>query len=337
MSLATNSSNAVSKHKLKSDLKVYRGYASDKLLVVFGHVFKKSPVPLSEKTKFKHAYSVFRTFRRKTISNADVYLHFNNKKIHTKTLKDGYFRFSIPLKDTFQNNSESGWNKIEVELNHEGKSVKRMAEILRPFDGKLAFISDIDDTFLISHTNNLFKKLYVLLWRNVNDRKVFEDVTAHYQQLSKSGQERGETNAFFYVSSSEWNLYNFIEQFTKIHNLPKAVIKLKSIKTSLLDFLFTGRGSHHHKFDKIKEIIEFYPHLCFVLMGDDSQADPLIYEQICKTFPQNIKAIYIRQTEKKQKSAIQKILQNLESLDVKTCYFLKSEEAILHSKEIGIV
>lgn len=26
---------------LQADLKVYRGYASDKLLVVFGHVFKK--------------------------------------------------------------------------------------------------------------------------------------------------------------------------------------------------------------------------------------------------------------------------------------------------------
>ena len=325
------------KTKLKADLKVYRGYASDKLLVIFGHVFKKSPVPLSEKTKFKHAYSVLRTFRRKTISNADVYLHYNNKKIHTKTLKDGYFRFSIPLQTTFQDNAESGWKKMEVELNHEGKSVKRTTEILRPYDGKLAFISDIDDTFLISHTNNLFKKLYVLLWRNVNDRKIFEDVTVHYQQLSKAGQENGETNAFFYVSSSEGNLYNFIEHFTKIHRLPKAVIKLKTIKTSLSDFLFTGRGSHNHKFQKIKEIIEFYPHLKFVLLGDDSQADPTIYEQICKTFPQNIKAIYIRQTQKKQKNSTQKILQNLESLNVKTCYFLKSEQAMLHSREIGIV
>ncbi|AFM03843.1 hypothetical protein Fleli_1415 [Bernardetia litoralis DSM 6794] len=322
---------------LQADLKVYRGYASDKLLVVFGHVFKKTATTLSEKTKFKHAYSVLRTFRRKTISNADVYLYFNDKKTHTKTLKDGYFRFSIPLQTSFQDDSESGWNKVEVELNHEGKSVKRTTEVFHPYDGKLAFISDIDDTFLISHTNNLFKKLYVLLWRNVNNRQLFEDVTAHYQLLSKAGQESGETNAFFYVSSSEWNLYNFIEQFTKIHNLPKAVIKLKSIKTSLSDFLFTGRGSHNHKFQKIKEIIEFYPHLKFVLMGDDSQADPLIYEQICKTFPQNIKAVYIRQTEKSKKNTTQKILQNLESLEVKTCYFLRSEKAILHSREIGIV
>jgi len=338
MHLDTNDNLAsTSQKKLKSDLKVYRGYASDKLLVVFGHVFKKTATTLSEKTKFKHAYSVLRTFRRKTISNADVYLYFNNKKIHTKTLKDGYFRFSIPLHDSFQDDFENGWNTVEIELNHEGKSVKRTTEILRPYDGKLAFISDIDDTFLISHTNNLFKKLYVLLWRNVNDRKIFEDVTAHYQQLSLAGQEKGETNAFFYVSSSEWNLYNFIERFIQIQNLPKGVIKLKTIKTSLSDFLFTGRGNHNHKFDKIKEIIEFYPHLEFVLLGDDSQADPTVYEQICKTFPQNIKAIYIRRTQKSKKYSTQKILQNLESLDIKTCYFLKSEQAILHSKEIGIV
>lgn len=326
-----------SNRNLRADLKVYRGYASDKLLVVFGHVFKKTSVSLSEKTKFKHAYSVLRTFRRKTISNADVYLYYKNKKIHTKTLKDGYFRFSIPLKDSFEDCFQNGWNKVEIELNHEGKSVKRTTEVLHPYDGKLAFISDIDDTFLISHTNNLIKKLYVLLWRNVNHRKIFEDVTAHYQQLSRAGRGKKETNAFFYVSSSEWNLYNFIEKFTKIHHLPKAVIKLKTIKTSLSDFLFTGRGSHNHKFDKIKEIIEFYPHLKFVLLGDDSQADPIIYEQICKTFPQNIKAIYIRQTQKHKKSSTQKILQNLESLNVKTCYFLKSEQAILHSQEIGIV
>lgn len=322
---------------LQADLKLYRGYASDKLLVVFGHVFKKPVAKLSEKTRFKHAYFVLRTFRRKTISNADVYLYHENKKIHTKTFKDGYFRFSIPLKNSPNDHFENGWNKVKVELNYEGKAIKRTTEILHPYDGKLAFISDIDDTFLISHTNNLFKKIYVLLWKNVNNRKTFEDVTDHYELLSKSKKEEGETNAFFYVSSSEWNLYNFIERFTEIQNLPKAVIKLKSIKTSLSDFLFTGRGNHNHKFDKIKEIIEFYPHLRFVLLGDDSQADPLIYEQICKTFPLNIKAIYIRQTKKSKKSSTKKILQNLESLNVKTCYFQKSEQAMLHSREIGIV
>jgi phosphatidate phosphatase APP1 len=37
----------------------------------------------------------------------------------------------------------------------------------------------------------------------------------------------------FYVSSSEWNLYRFLVLFTEIHKLPKAVLLLKDIKTSL--------------------------------------------------------------------------------------------------------
>lgn len=79
---------------------------------------------------------------------------------------------------------------------------------------------------------------------------------------------------FFYVSSSEWNLYDFIAEFAVLHDLPKAVIKLKKIKTGLRDFVATGRGNHDHKFIKIKDILSFYPHLEYVLLGDDSQHDP---------------------------------------------------------------
>jgi phosphatidate phosphatase APP1 len=63
-------------------------------------------------------------------------------------------------------------------------------------------------------------------------------------------------------------------QITEIHKLPKAVLLLKDIKTSLTNFVWTGRGGHNHKFDKIKHILEFYPSLKYVLIGDDSQHDP---------------------------------------------------------------
>ena len=139
------------------------------------------------------------------------------------------------------------------------------------------------------------------------------------------------------MSSSEWNLYDFIDEFARLHDLPKAVIKLKQIKTGLMDFIKTGRGDHDHKFVKIKDIISFYPHLEYVLLGDDSQHDPYLYERICKTFPKNIRAIYIRQTSKLPKKAVQKVLANIESMDVNTCYFQDSKTAIDHSDKIGII
>ncbi|MGB7841582.1 MAG: phosphatase domain-containing protein, partial [Salinimicrobium sp.] len=75
----------------------------------------------------------------------------------------------------------------------------------------------------------------------------------------------------------------------------------------------------------------------YVLMRDDSQQDPHLYERICKVFPKNIKAVYIRQTSRRKKSSTIKVLANLEDMGVATCYFSESGKAIAHSKKIGIV
>ena len=83
--------------------------------------------------------------------------------------------------------------------------------------------------------------------------------------------------------------------------------------------------------------MSFYPQLDYVLLGDDSQHDPSIYERICKIFPMNIKAVYIRQTASKQKEKVEIILDNIEQMNVATCYFKYSKKAIEHSKSIGII
>ncbi|PWA03943.1 App1 family protein [Flavobacterium psychrotolerans] len=317
-------------------LKLYRGYANEQELIVMGHVFKptrKKDYDFQKKS-FKNATSVINMFRIKTQSNADVYLEHNDVKIHTKTLKDGYFKFCVPL-DQF---TSYGWIDYKVSIVHKNESFVTKESYVRPNKGNLGIISDIDDTFLVSHSLNPFKKLYILLFRNVNKRKVFEDVVPHYQALSSAGRNCNEgENAFFYVSSSEWNLYRFIIKFTEIHQLPKAVLLLKDIKTSLTDFFLTGRGNHNHKFEKIKHVLEFYPNLQYVLLGDDSQDDPILYEAICKIFPVTVKAVYIRQTGKFKKGKTEIVLKNLETLNVAVCYFKHSSEAIAHSKSIGII
>ena len=321
---------------MKPVLKLYRGYANDQELIVMGHVF--APQTREEynfqKKRFKNAKSIIRMFRIKTKPNAEVFLTHGDKKIRTKTLDDGYFKFCIPLMDTV----EFGWTDYKVHILHAGQEISAKGSYIRPHQGNLGFISDIDDTFLVSHTRNPLKKLYILLFRNVNDRKIFEGVVPHYQALSTAGRNnKNEQNAFFYVSSSEWNLYRFIVDFTKLHELPRAVMLLKDIKTSLTDFFITGRGDHNHKFEKIKHILEFYPHLQYTLLGDDSQHDPYLYENICKIFPVNVIAVYIRQTGRMPKAKSLDAMKNISDLGVKTCYFRESAEAIEHSRSIGLI
>lgn len=320
---------------VKLDLKLYRGYVNKEELIVFGHVFQSwSPDHYRMDRKgIRHAVSIIHMFRIKPLKNVSVTLKFKDLEVTTKTLDDGYFRFTIP----YTQKLEPGWHSYEVVCKVYDFGIVECSELLKPFESKVGVISDIDDTFLVSHSGNFFMKLYVLLLKNINKRKVFEDVVPHYQSLSRAGQESAEaSNSFFYVSSSEWNLYEFIDSFIRIHELPKGVMKLKKIKTGISDFLFTGRGSHDHKFEKIKDIIGFYPRLKYVLLGDDSQMDPYLYERIVKIFPQNIKAIYIRQTRHRKKKQVEEVLRNIESMDVATCYFKKSSKAIAHSEKIGI-
>jgi phosphatidate phosphatase APP1 len=321
---------------VKLDLKLYRGYVNDEQLVVFGHVFKSwAPDKYRMDRKgIRHAVSVIHMFLIKPMENVEVTLKFKNIEVTTKTLADGYFRFTLP----FSEKLESGWHPYQVSCKIYEYGIVESSEILKPFESKVGVISDIDDTFLVSHSGNFFKKLYILLFKNINKRKVFEDVVPHYEALSKAGQQNETaSNSFFYVSSSEWNLYEFIDAFARLHQLPKAIIKLKKIKTGISDFLFTGMGSHDHKFEKIKDIIMFYPNLDYVLLGDDSQKDPYLYERIVKIFPENIKAIYIRQTSRRKKQQATTILKNIESMNVATCYFSNSEEAIAHSEKIAIL
>ena len=321
---------------MKPILKLYRGYTNGEELIVMGHVFKPTDRKDYDfqKKNLKNATSVIKMFTIKTQPNEDVYLDYNGRRIRTKTLDDGYFKFSIPLDETLP----FGWNSYQVSVFYNNKELVFKGSYVQPTKGEWGFISDIDDTFLVSHSSNFFKKLYVLLFRNLNNRKIFEDVVHHYEALSRAGRSGpDERNAFFYVSSSEWNLYRFITQFAVLHKLPKAVLLLKDIKTGIADFIFSGRGDHNHKFEKIKHILEFYPKLKFVLLGDDTQADPYLYQNLCKIFPITVKAVYIRQTGARPKRKTVEIMKNLENMGVECCYFKHSSEAIAHSKAIGIV
>ena len=52
--------------------------------------------------------------------------------------------------------------------------------------------------------------------------------------------------------------------------------------------------SHEHKLGPIRRILETYPALSFVLLGDSGQQDPELYLRVLREHPGRICAIYIR-------------------------------------------
>ena len=64
-----------------------------------------------------------------------------------------------------------------------------------------------------------------LLWKNAFTRKTFSGASIFYNALL-DGMVNGGKNPFFYVSSSDWNLYDLLVDFCDLHKIPKGVFML---------------------------------------------------------------------------------------------------------------
>ena len=75
----------------------------------------------------------------------------------------------------------------------------------------------------------------------------------------------------------------------------------------------------------------------FILLGDDSQQDPHIYEAITKHFTSQIVAVYLRHVRNSRYAATQEVVDVISGRGIPCCYFKHSSEAIAHSKELGLI
>lgn len=318
-------------------IKVYHGYGNNEKIIVIGHVLKLSPFPRQtfRSNWIVNLFSMLRLFMVIPFADARISIHWQDEIFYTTAGDDGFFRFEIFPKMPVS----PGWQKVLVRLEEEKNRLRVIqceGEIYVPFSSQHGFISDIDDTFLISHSARLRRKLYVLFTKNAHSRKPFKGVVHHYELLATHNQVNGNCNPFFYVSGSEWNLYSLIIEFSRVNKLPKGIFLLNTMK-DLLQIWKSGANNLMTKFTRIIRIIEAFPHLQFVLLGDDSQIDVKIYLSVVKHFPGKIFAVYIRQVGKKKNPETEDRIKEIESMSVHCCYFKHSSEAVIHSEMIGLV
>lgn len=317
-------------------IKLYDGFGNANHFSINGHTLSLSPI--GRKRYRNHIIlnmlSLVRMFMVKPIKNVVIQMEWAEKIYETRSEKDGFFKFD------WHNDTQllPGIYPVKAFLLHPvsgNRIAAAEANVIVPFINQFTMVSDIDDTFLISHSSNIFKKLYVLFTKNALSRKPFEGVVAHYQMLQLAGTDAKNPNPFFYVSSSEWNLYKYIQDFSKKYHLPKGTYLLNQIKT-LSQLFNTGGTNHSGKFFRIVRIIEAFPTQQYILLGDDSQQDPYIYASLVKHFGDKIYCIYIRSVSKHKKPVVENILLQLEKQKVQVCYFKHSSEARAHSEKIGL-
>lgn len=317
-------------------VKVYHGYGHTNNLVVYGHVFsfKAKTKQNFSKNIFVNIFHLLKLFIVKPAPFINIRLNFNGQYVNNKTEYDGFFKFEFKaLKEV-----AAGWHNVIVEALDEQGSVLATGEggVYVPHKTQYAFISDIDDTIMVSYSAKIYQRLRQLFIKNPRTRKTFPAVIEHYQLLANTYTNKAQPNPFFYVSSSEWNLYDYLVETFRFNHLPEGSFLLNQLKR-WHNLFKTGKTGHEGKLLRIVRILEAFPEQKFVLLGDNSQQDPLIYQTIVEKYGTTIAAVYIRNVRTSKIDATKRVLIKIEQKQIATCLFKHSDEAIAHGKSIGLI
>jgi phosphatidate phosphatase APP1 len=317
-------------------VKVYHGYGHAHNLVVYGHVFKykaKTTQRFSNNL-FVNIVHLLKLFVLKPYPYVQVRLTFNEQQVFQKTEYDGFFKFEWAA----YHNVTAGWHGVKVEALDSNGVVMAIGQgqVFVPHITQYAFISDIDDTIMVSHSASIGRRLRELFIKNPRTRKTFKDAYTHYTQLALSHTKTDQPNPFFYVSSSEWNLYDYLVETFRFNKLPEGAFLLNQLKR-WKDLIKTGKTGHEGKLMRVMRILDAFPNQKFVFFGDNSQRDPAIYTAIAEKYPKNIEAVYIRNVRIENEDLANEFLERIAAKGIHTCLFKSSKEAIQHSKSIGLI
>lgn len=315
----------------------YQGFGNTKELFFLGRVLRDRGIGISElkDSKWRNFKKMYKRFMTWEIPQATVEASFNGITQLATTDDEGYYEFKMELKHPLK--SHNPWQKIQLELIE--KVVKNQkpqvvyCNVFVPSEHvEFGVISDIDDTIVPTGATRLWEMLKTTFLGNAQTRVPFPGVAAFYQALSK-GLVGHENNPFFYVSSSPWNLYDFLRELMRFHNLPQGPLMLRDLGLSR-EHLFAGSHSVH-KLVQIERIFGIVLDIPFILIGDSGQHDAEIYLQVIRDFPGRVKMVYIRDVNPAVHEKMLKIAGEIEMLGVEMMLIKDTIEATLHAVSKG--
>jgi phosphatidate phosphatase APP1 len=270
----------------------YRGYGRDGRVLVLARVLQDESLAAADAGhgKARNLLAMLKRLESDPLPFAKVRARLRDGDRELVADDEGFVREWLETEP----GGAAGWGSIHLELPHPAGGPPRMTEapILIPAaTAAYGVISDMDDTVLQSEVTSFLRAARMVLLENARTRLPFAGVAAFYRALEE-GPAGGPKNPIFYVSSSPWNLYDVIDGFLEAERIPAGPLLLRDWDLGASLFRHAG-----HKTRLIREILDTFSTMPFILIGDSAQEDPEIYAEIVADYPNRILAVYIRSVE----------------------------------------
>lgn len=247
-------------------------------------------------SRWTNLRNTVRRLRSVEVPNARMVARFGDSATEIEADSGGRFESFLMLDE--RPPQERLWHEARLELLEPKPTgaVSAATQIMVPDpSADFGIISDIDDTLIRLDVARTIRMLGQVFLGNAHTRLPFPGVRAFFQSLQR-GVESSSPRPIFYVSSSPWKLYDVLLHFLELQDIPVGPLELREWGSPLEEL----RRSRHreHKLSVIRRILDTYPLLPFILIGDSGQQDPETYSQIIEEYPQRVLSVYIRNLQR---------------------------------------
>ncbi|GJF09152.1 hypothetical protein NGTWS1803_13900 [Mycolicibacterium cyprinidarum] len=274
---------------------VYRGFVADDVAKVRVRVLEVPELPGNSRIPYWDiAQTNLRRHAALRIVGVEVELRIGKHSAKEITDSHGFANFSVPVPAL-----RIGWHDAHAVTTpiEDGESACGTGRVIKPpLKAPFMVISDIDDTILLTGLTEGLSMVTRTLLREADQRTAIAGMSSFYRGLARGVSNRAGNRkpepTFFYVSTGSWSFYPLLQEFVRLRAFPQGPMFLTDWGPTER---YLRRSGAEHKRAAIRRLLEAYPKMPFVLIGDSGQRDPQTYEEMAREFPGRVKLAIIRQ------------------------------------------
>lgn len=273
-------------HAGRDAITLYPAFGDARGAVVEGRVVEQRDggTPDAQDGRLRNLARNLRLFRNDERKRRPVSLHLGDESWHTTTDQEGYFRVELPPASL----SVPGWHKVSAR-SAAGEGEGEL--LLLPPGNRRGLISDLDDTLVLTAVTSRLRMLGNTFLRNPAQRVAVGGMAPLYARVV-AANPRPEAAPLVYLSASPRQLHEPIARFLELNGFPKGILVTKRVTDDRSSEPLVDQFAY--KTRKIEDILARWPEVGFVLVGDDGERDPEIYDRLRTLHPDRVEAIWIR-------------------------------------------
>lgn len=205
---------------------------------------------------------------------------FGNTTVTGSTDRGGYIDHR--LRD---HGEASGWRTATVSLSDGPSSTASV--LIVPNGEEFGIVSDLDDTVISTMLPRPLIAAWNSFFRTETARQAVPGMAAMYRELLAAHPQA----PIVYLSTGAWNTQGFLRRFLKRHRFPDGPMLLTDWGPTNIGWFRSGM---EHKRAGLLQLTIDFPHIRWLLVGDDGQHDPEIYGEFAESDPDRVRAVLIR-------------------------------------------